>query len=193
MEKIIKNCIDKTASQLNSTPDKIITLLEKHTNYLDVRAKYYFVPFEEFIKELLDRKFVGGFQIKKEDKNTLFKSFITSYQWIIKKAFFGVIVNTFEFENTASKNFPILTDNTSIEESVYISITSEVDNFLVKNGIVYEWENKESYIKLVRNKSRISHNEKSISKGIKTSKSERHSIVYRNTEFPINEKGLYVL
>ncbi len=67
-----------------------------------------------------------------------------------------------------------------------------VDQMLSENKI-YKSGDKKSYIKLVRDEELISLSEKTHKQNKKIAKKQGHNVVIRDTEFPIDEDGMYII
>jgi hypothetical protein len=68
--------------------------------------------------------------------------------------------------------------------------TNNISKYLFDLDLIYKWADKESYLRLVRDLGKTSLQERIMSKNIANT---TYSIQYRDTEFPINKNGIYIL
>ena len=71
-------------------------------------------------------------------------------------------------------------------------LCEKLGKHFVDQNQAYERGNKDSYIALVRSKNLVSSQEYSMHKNINQNKSN-HRIIYRDTEFPVDDNGYYIL
>ena len=74
----------------------------------------------------------------------------------------------------------------SINEEVFEEVCAKIIKNLFRKECIYKYENWESYHRLVRSKGMMSVQEHIFQKGIKK------GIIYRDTEFKIDEFGKYI-
>lgn len=66
---------------------------------------------------------------------------------------------------------------------------NKIDLILVEKGLVYKSEDKESYLNKVRNQGKISKREHDMGEEL----AQNPGIIFRDTEFPIDSNGKYII
>lgn len=88
--------------------------------------------------------------------------------------------------------FQYLTQYTEINNDETDEIIKKINVKLIENELIYVYGDEKSYIKLVKNKNKISYSE---SQYIKTINSNQYmNVVFNDTEFPVDNKtGEYIM
>ncbi len=98
------------------------------------------------------------------------------------------ILSTIDIENLKEASFEHTTTTTLEEDLVIIEFFDKVKELFLKEKLIYEYGNKDSYIEVVKDNGKISYSEYNM-----ISELNDHKITFNDTEFPVNNKGLYII
>ena len=79
-----------------------------------------------------------------------------------------------------------------IDEDDFNTFLDKICEQLIENGQIYKSKDVNSYIDRVRSKNLISTQEYRMHKN-SSSSSNNHRTIYRDTEFPVDDNGYYIL
>ena len=79
------------------------------------------------------------------------------------------------------------------DDDITEDIINKISRTISKTGIIYVSGNIESYKKIVVDLHKVSKREHEMMKGIKQGNKQGFNIIYRDTEFPVDAAGRYIV